>query len=295
MMRTIRKRVGHKLFWAALVAVLLVFPAAGRAENPASDPAIWIDFGQLERAQKALLEKQFAHLSERKGSSDIYVVGLAGWSNEDVFVKELDGALASIGKTLPISADRTVRLINNVATLDTIPVANPENFATAIHAVAAAMDKEKDVLIVFITTHGTPDGVVLKLGRAIALLTPRQVAEALDGEQIKNRIVIVSACYSGVYLKPLANDDTIVLTAADSHNPSFGCGAKRSWTYFGDAFFNQSLRPGVDFRGAFVKATALIKRWEAADKLRPSNPQSYFGAALARKLAPIFKAGVPRS
>ncbi len=58
----------------------------------------------------------------------------------------------------------------------------------------------------------------------------------------------------------LANDDTIVLTAADAKSTSFGCAPERDWTYFGDAFFKKhSLRPGADFRRAFDNARVLIQ------------------------------------
>jgi hypothetical protein len=78
----------------------------------------------------------------------------------------------------------------------------------------------------------------------------------------------------------LANDNTIVMTAADAHHPSFGCAPQRDWTYFGDAFFRQSLHPGADFKNAFDHARVLIHRWEMRDHAVPSNPQGSFGSAL---------------
>jgi hypothetical protein len=277
----------------ALAAFATCSPVLAQTQTPASahanDPAIWVDFKKIERAQPALLERQFAGLSQHKTASDIYVVGVAGWSAQDVFIKELDGAIASLSKVLPLRGDHVVRLINNVKTLDTVPVANPDNFHAALRAVGQSMNKANDILIIFMTSHGTQNGVALKLGRAAAELSPQEVADALNREQIRNRIVIVSACYSGVYITPLANDDTIVLTAAHRDNPSFGCSAKRSWTFFGDAFFNQSLRPGADFRHAFARAKTLIAKWEAAEKFKPSNPQAHFGETLTRKLDPLWK------
>lgn len=293
------KQIGCRRFFRGLAcAGLLVLaacrPSFAQTQPPAAahdnDPAIWVDFGKIKSAQPALLERQFAGLSQTKAASNIYVVGVAGWSAQDVFIKELDGAIASLAKVLPLNGAHVVRLINNVKTLDTVPVANPDNFNAAIRAVGASMNKTDDILILFMTSHGTQNGLALKLGRALAELSPQEVADALNREQIKNRIVIVSACYSGVYIKPLANDDTIVLTAADPNNPSFGCSAKRSWTFFGDAFFNQSLRPGTDFGLAFAQAKTLIAKWEAAEKFKPSNPQAYFGPALSRKLDPLWKA-----
>lgn len=298
MMQTGRPRLFRASGFAGILALLALAVCSPALSQPktqppasahANDPAIWVDFKKIERSQPALLEQQFAQLSQQKTASDIYVVGVAGWSAQDVFIKELDGAIASLGKVLPVNSGRIVRLINNVKTLDSVPVANPDNFHAAINAVGRSMNKANDILVVFLTSHGTQNGVALKLGRAVAELSPQEVADALNREQIRNRIVIVSACYSGVYIRPLANDDTIVLTAADPDSPSFGCSAKRSWTYFGDAFFNQSLRPGSDFRNAFAKAKSLIAKWEGSEKLKPSNPQAHFGAALARKLDPFWK------
>jgi hypothetical protein len=55
-------------------------------------------------------------------------------------------------------------------------------------------------------------------------------------------VVIISACYSGVFISRLANPDVLVITAADADHPSFGCRDKAKWTYFDDAFFNVALR-----------------------------------------------------
>jgi hypothetical protein len=116
------------------------------------------------------------------------------------------------------------------------------------------------------------------------------VAAALDGEGIKNRVVIVSACFSGSFVPPLVNDNTIVMTAADAKSASFGCAPERDWTYFGDAFSQQSLHPGSDFKNSFDHARILIQGWELMDHAPPSNPQGHFGPALVAKLAPLFAA-----
>src|SRR5208282_5601931 len=108
-------------------------------------------------------------------------------------------------------------------------------------------------------------------------------------EGIKNRVVIVSACYAGIFVPPLADDSTIVLAAAGPKNTSFGCAPERDWTYFGDALFHQSLQPGTDFMQAFDHARVLISGWELMDHVTPSNPEAHFGPALVEKLKPLFR------
>jgi hypothetical protein len=249
------------------------------------------ELARVSRAQAELLQAEVARLApHRKNETAIYALGIAGWASLDVFAKEIDGGLTSIARLLPIK-DRTVRLINNPATMATVPLASLQNFTAAVHAIGNAMNKNDDVLVLLMTSHGDPKGFGLQLpDQAPIDLTPKQVAETLDHEGIKYRVVIVSACFSGIFLPPLANDNTIVMTAADDQHTSFGCAPERDWTYFGDAFLRQSLQPGSDFEQAFAHARALIQGWEMMDQAPASNPQAHFGPALVAKLAPFFAA-----
>jgi hypothetical protein len=259
--------------------------ALARDRSGASDS----EAERFEHSQHALLQAAVARLAPtNKRTTNIYAVGIAGWADQDVFIKELDGGLAAVDRILPIR-NRTLRLVNRPETVTTVPLANQRNFAAAVHAVGAAMDKQGDVLLLLMTSHGNRRGFVLQLpNTATSELTPQDVAGTLDKEGIKNRLVIVSACFSGIFVPPLANDSTIVLTAADAGHASFGCAAEREWTYFGDAFFRQSVRPGIDLRRAFDNARTLIHGWEMLDRAPPSNPQGHFGPALIGKLAPFF-------
>ncbi len=83
---------------------------------------------QLEKAQPSLLQAELARLApQNKGTTNVYALGIAGWGDQDVFVKELDGGLEAIASVLPIK-DRTIRLINNRDTLRTIPFADCAEF-----------------------------------------------------------------------------------------------------------------------------------------------------------------------
>jgi hypothetical protein len=293
--------------WAALVAISALVPHAPvfvardfdiRTANlweslDAQYAAAKKDGGgtpNFERAQQSLLQAELASLAPpTKGATNVYALGIAGWADQDVFLKELDGGLAALGGILPIRG-HAVRLVNHHETLESLPLANQRNFAAAVSALGKLMDKEADVLLVLMTSHGEPTGFGLRLpSEVITLLTPHQVAAALDNEGIKNRIVIVSACYAGAFVPPLANDNTVVITAADAKSTSFGCAPERDWTYFGDAFFRQSVRPGRDLQHAFDNARVLIQGWELMDRAQPSNPQAHFGPALVAKLAPFFQ------
>jgi Peptidase C13 family len=90
---------------------------------------------------------------------------------------------------------------------------------------------------------------------------------------VRNKVVVISACYSGVFIPHLANVDTLVITAADANHASFGCEDKAKWTYFGDAFFNVALRRATSLKEAFVLARSLVEKRELRDGFEPSRPQ----------------------
>jgi Peptidase C13 family len=244
-----------------------------------------VDTAAIELSQPSLVEAEVKRLlPEQKGKADIYAIGIAGWSDQDVFIKELNGGLAALDKAMGLDRG-TVRLVNHADTIATLPIASRTNFASAVHAVAKIMNRDEDVLLIFITSHGGPTGVGLRLSGAFsAILSPDHIATVLDREGIKNRVLIVSACYAGVFVKRLASPDSVVLTAADENSVSFGCSSERDWTYFGDALFNQNLGAGVSLEEAFENAKGRISQWEARDEAPPSNPQGFFGSSLSKKL-----------
>jgi hypothetical protein len=67
---------------------------------------------------------------------------------------------------------------------------------------------------------------------------------------------------AGVFIPPLADADTLVITAADANHSSFGCEDKAKWTYFGDVFFNIALRQTSNLKQAFLLARSLVSKRE---------------------------------
>ena len=93
-------------------------------------------------------------MPRKKDATNIYTLGIAGWADQDVFLKELDGALTAISAVLPIRG-HWVRLVNHRETLENLPLANQRNFAAAVHALGEILDKESDVLLLLMTSHGS--------------------------------------------------------------------------------------------------------------------------------------------
>jgi hypothetical protein len=200
-------------------------------------------------------------------SPKVSVLAFGLFGAQSVFESEAKGAAGIVAHQLDTNA---VVVRANTKTRGDVTIASIEK---ELQSVAQRMDRENDLLFLILTSHGSRAGVAVQAGRREELLSPAALARMLDRAGVRHRVVVISACYSGVFLGPLVNDDTLVITAADVDHSSFGCQDKVRWTYFGDAFFNRALRSSTDLRSAFATARTLIRLREMRYGLVPSNPQ----------------------
>jgi hypothetical protein len=153
-----------------------------------------------------------------------------------------------------------------------------ESLAASLQAAASRLDAERDILFLVLTSHGSPDGLAIKAGRLEETLAPSRLGDMLANTRVRHKVVVISACYSGVFIPRLASPDVLVITAADADHSSFGCRDKAKWTYFGDAFFNVALRRTISLKEAFLNARSLIRARELREHFEPSNPLLAGGA-----------------
>jgi len=163
----------------------------------------------------------------------------------------------------------------------------------ALAKVASRMDRENDVLFVFLTSHGSPHGLAIQAGKRQAVLTPRQVGTFLRETGARKKILVVSACFSGIFI-PLADPETLVITAADATHPSFGCEKRATWTYFGRAFFSQAIPRTDNLKDAFLIARSIVLARERKQGYEPSNPQMSGGQRFAAELRATAERSEPK-
>ena len=200
-------------------------------------------------------------------SPKVTVLAFGLFGAQSVFESEAKGAASIVAHRM--GADPVV-VRANTKTRGEVTIAS---IANILQSTAEQMDRESDILFLILTSHGSQDGVAVEAGKRSEVLSPVDLAHMLNRTGVRHRIVVISACYSGVFLRPLANDDTLVITAADSNHSSFGCQDKVKWTYFGDALFNTALRHTADLRQAFDEARAIVRKRERRYHLVHSNPQ----------------------
>lgn len=216
---------------------------------------------------------------QRPGVVDAYVLSFGLWGPQSVFESEAKGAARVLEAQLDARGRSVVRF-NGKRRFG----AGPEDLAAAARAVGATLDPDEDVAVVVLTSHGTPEGIGLVRGRDQRLVTPDDVRALLAAAGARHRVLIVSACYSGVFADALADPRTLVITAAAADRPSFGCRDGAAWTYFGDAFFNRALRREPRLDAAFATARTLVTERERREGFAPSNPQIAGGAEVLARL-----------
>jgi hypothetical protein len=225
------------------------------------------------RADPVRLEPQ------RAGQTDVYVLSFGLWGPQSVFESEAKGAARILEQQLGAKGRSIVRFNTKRRA-----GATPETLLAAAEAAGRTLDPAEDIVVLVLTSHGAPEGIGLVAGRDNRLVTPGDVRALLERTRAQHRVVIVSACYSGVFAQQLADERTLVITAAAADKPSFGCRDGATWTYFGDAFFNKALRGEARLDTAFEKARGLVTQREKREGFDPSNPQIAGGSQVLEKL-----------
>ncbi|HEX2545465.1 MAG TPA: C13 family peptidase [Ramlibacter sp.] len=289
-----RRRQGALAAGLAAIFALTAwhFPERAWSEPPAAPAEVQqmvLSEESFERQQDLFRSTVEALAPERPGVTDVYGVVFAPYAGEDVFARESQLVADLLAQRFDAQG-RVVQLVNNVGTSETLPWATPRNLRRAVEAIAARMDRDNDLLVVYLTSHGASD---FRLAAAhpplkVDTLSPGELRTLLDEAGIRHRVIAISACYSGGWVGPLASDTSVVMTAADAEHTSYGCGRLSELTFFGRAVFAEQLRGTHSFEQAFAAAVPVIRQREvqAGKPDGFSNPQISVGAGIR----PLLKA-----
>lgn len=250
-----------------------------------SDAGAGAEAEPLLYEQPAKLVQAVERMPERgTGRPAVFYLGFAGDGEQEIFKREaLLGARVFADRLG--TADRSIELVNDEDDRESYPLATLSGLRQALKLIAARMNLEQDVLVLLLSSHGSRDGLAVVNGSLpLMQLSPSDLRQALDEAAIRWRIVIVSACYAGVFLDALKDEQTLVMTAADATHSSFGCDDDRDLTYFGEALLQDSLPRAKSLEQSFTIAAELIRNRESGEHEIHSNPQIAVGRRMHEKL-----------
>jgi hypothetical protein len=159
--------------------------------------------------------------------------------------------------------------------------AEPATADLLLRRIAELPARPGDRCLIFLTSHGER-GAGLWLAREDRALRPDELAGALSvGCAAVPTVVIVSACYSGIFAAgKMAKPNRVILTAASGDRPSFGCQVRRTYNFFDECLLG-ALPHAATWRAVFGAAGRCVRRMEHALGVLPSEPQGFFGATAA--------------
>lgn len=237
---------------------------------------------------RARLDAALAQLRpQQPGVIDAYVI-VAALDSDPVFSREA----RETGRVLARRFDaeqRTIVLAEDEGDDRAVAPGTPAHLGDALARAAAMMDGEEDVLVLYLTSHGTPHaGLNFKHPRhGEGIFTPVQLAAVLGQPGLRNRLIVIQACFSGQFIPALATPRSVVATSASAMNPSFGCSPGNDWTFFGHALVNLAMRQADTFARQFRRAVVTIIGWEKTLAIEPSNPQISVGKEAGPWLAAL--------
>lgn len=257
-----------------VIALLLAFVAIGAKGAPslgddALPPEVHAALAQLA--------------PQRPGVIDLYAVVVAGDGDEDVFRREADAVRQVLDARLGTKG-RSLALINHRSAAK--PEATLKSIELVLGAVAQRMDVAEDILFLHLTSHGATNHVLLLNHPAAELygVSPKYLRELLDRSGIRHRVLVISGCYTGGFIPPLATVDTMILTAANAERQSYGCGNDSEITEYSRALYLKALQRTRSLREAAGIAVQLIHEDERASKTPHSYPQIRSGSAIEERL-----------
>jgi hypothetical protein len=161
-------------------------------------------------------------------------------------------------------------------------VPEPTSASAVVDGITAAATRGTAGCLLYFTSHGAPTAMVFGVAPR---MTPDMMANIVRSAcGTRPTVVIVSACYSGIFVNALAAPNRMVLTAASRERTSFGCGADETYPWF-DGCIIETLPTASDFLALAAGTRACVARKEAAlGATPPSDPQMFVGADMQLRL-----------
>ncbi len=161
-------------------------------------------------------------------------------------------------------------------------VAEPTTASDVIDGLNAAAVRGTGGCLLYFTSHGVPTAMVF--GNE-PRMTPDMMANLVRATcGARPTVVIVSACYSGIFVNALSAPNRMVLTAASRERTSFGCSADDTYPWF-DGCIIETLPTATDFLALAAGARACVARKETERGVSPaSEPQLFVGAEMQLRL-----------
>lgn len=272
-------------FWLSFYWPVVEAELASRYyESEIPQDFVKIDSEALWTAQPSLVAQAVSRISsQRTDRGRTFIVSVAAGGSQQLFGREGRAVLEMFERRFGEGREG-ILLSNSAKDLERVPLATRTNLLAIFDGIGGYYDPRRDLAVIYLSAHGSKDAELatdLPDYSSLKPISAQHLATELDSAGITRRIVIVSACYAGSWIKPLATPDTIVIAASAADRTSFGCDDRRQYTVFGEAIINSALAQGASLSQSFDNMKRRIDREETQSETTHSLPQVFVGARMA--------------
>jgi len=242
----------------------------------------------MSNQHDTLLTQQIAKIEKsRTDVPELFMLAAGLSSKQDVFRNDVQSMRDLFDKHWNTQS-RSIALIADEGTKESTAYPTRANLRRAASAVGKKMNPQKDVFLLFLTSHGSRSGLEATVpGDSGFTFSAVDARKLLEDSGAKYRIVIISACHAGTLISELADENTMVIAAAHATRTSFGCSFADLHTWFTQALF-EALISKPQFEAAFhITVKSIEAREQGGEAWEQSLPQLHVGSAIATKLAAI--------
>ncbi len=134
--------------------------------------------------------------------------------------------------------------------------------------------------LVYLTGHGAPEGLAMSADTPTMFVRPARLESMLNGCAQRPTVLVVSACYSGQYVRPgITRPERIVMTASAEDLTSFGCSNNNRYTFFDQCFLDAWPRQ-TQWGSLADEVRDCVRETERRGGFPSSKPQFFFGVGL---------------
>jgi len=263
-----RKRILPHALLALVIALLF-----GCATTPYE--------GAGKTQSDAQLDQQMQAANQRRAGKTQSQIIFAGFAMNSLSKAFRNDVIAAEKLVQSIDPESIVFKLDNPARGQSAiwPYATAENIEQVL-AKVAELARPQDKVVLLMSTHGNVDILSINFSeKYYPSLDSKWLSQALAGLRGKPTLFLISACYSGSFITPLAGPSRIILTAAAKDRNSFGCQFQSNNTYFIDALLNQPAPLHQSLRDLMEAAKQEVDKREREQKLSPpSMPQIFVGS-----------------
>ena len=225
-------------------------------DNPIASPAS----EAVLATQDYLLDHMLDDLAdEREDVTDLYFVAFAPDARHDGFRVDVEAAQQAMDDHWG-TAGRSLVLVNNPRTVAEYPFASVTYLRKSLEEIGDIIDADQDIAMFYLAGSAGSDHALRAVHPPLDLvsLTPAALRKMLDDADIKYRVIVVSACYSGAWVDQLKDDYTAIVASSAAGTRDAACEGGDAATRFGAAFFAQGMARVSDLELAVAEARKAL-------------------------------------